>query len=96
MTTTATTDQDVTAAQLTDELETARRAAARAVERATAIADLRLRLLEMTNRTHRPVTLGDLFAEVEGRGERPLAELRALCHRITGDSFEPPATIQEE
>lgn len=90
------TADDVTAAALTDELAAARRHAARAIDRSSALADLRLRLLEMGNRHHRGVTLEELFTEAEGRGELQLAELRAICNRITGDTFDAPTTIQED
>lgn len=83
-------EQDITAADLTDELEAARRVAARALDRAAALADLRLRLLEATNRKHRPFTLAELFTEAEDRSERDYAALQALVDRITGDSFNPP------
>lgn len=99
MNTTATTEipptDDITAAELSDELDRARRVAARALDRAAALADLRLKLLEASNRRGRAVTLAELFREVEGRGERDHAALQALVDRVTGDTFQPPITRED-
>jgi hypothetical protein len=64
------------------ELTTARREAARHIDRAEALAVLRSRALPVAQRLRRPLTVDDVFAS--SRDERERAELRALADRVTG------------
>lgn len=66
-----------------DELASARREAARHVDRAEALAVLRSRALPIAQRLRRPLTPDDVLAS--SRDERERAELRALADRVTGD-----------
>lgn len=78
-------EPEVTAASLAGDLEAARIAAARAYDRASALADLRLRLLEAGSRQGRAVTLPELLDAASRRGERERAAITSLCLRATTD-----------
>lgn len=63
------------------ELDREREAAARHVDRADALAQLRTRALPIAASLRRPLTPDDLFAAARDEHER--AELRALADRAT-------------
>lgn len=66
--------------EVEDELVQAREAAARAVDRADALAQLRSYTLEAQDELQRPVRAADVF---QTRDEERRARLNALADRIT-------------
>lgn len=66
--------------EVEDELAEARRVAAKAIDRADALAQLRSYTLEMQDEMRRPVSASDVF---DTSDEQRRARLNALADRIT-------------
>ena len=69
---------------LESELAEARRVAARVLDRASALAELRSHALAVQNALQRPLRMKDVLQPLEPHDEEGRARINALVDRITG------------